>query len=173
MPPARLSTDRLLAFSAVFLSLAALVVSVLQTQILRDQQRSSVWPHLQVYAQVDEPELAYQLVNNGVGPAIVESFAIEWEGETYAGMEPVLRELMARAGGPDSLGDFGWYYTEVLPGEVIPAGGSVRLGQVLHSYRFLRDLQDAIADESFHVRIRYADVYGETWDFVDGAVVEQ
>ena len=48
-PPTRASrpsTDRLLAFSAVLLSLAALVVAIFQTAILREQQRASAWPFL-------------------------------------------------------------------------------------------------------------------------------
>jgi len=79
----RINIELLLGISATFLSLAALVVSIVQTRIAREQQHASVWPYLQILASNFDNELHYGLENKGVGPAIIRDFEIAYRGKTY------------------------------------------------------------------------------------------
>ena len=168
--PPKISVDRLLAFSAVFLSLAALVVAIFQTAILREQQRASAWPFLQVQTRIDNDEFGYSLFNFGVGPARILEVEIDTDGRAHADFESLMRHVIAEAGGPDSLEGFGWYFSEVRPGEVVPTGGEVALMRTLNSYPLLYIMDDLVEGDDFHVRIRYADVYGTEWELRDGQV---
>ncbi len=46
-PKKKISIDFLLGISAVFLSASALIVSIFQTTIFREQQYASVWPYME------------------------------------------------------------------------------------------------------------------------------
>ena len=170
--PPRWSTDRLLAFSAVFLSLAALVVAIFQTAILREQQRASAWPFLQVASKVDNDVFSYSLYNFGVGPARILEVGFAVGDSAVAGSEAFVRGVVEEMGGVDSLGGFGWYWAEIRAGEVIPVAGEVQLMQTLNSYPLLRRMDGITASDSFHLSVRYADVYGNEWLLRDGAVTE-
>ncbi|WP_461114717.1 hypothetical protein [Spirosoma jeollabukense] len=67
----RINIELLLGISATFLSLAALVVSIFQTKIAREQQQKSVLPYLQVRHQIKNNGIAIFLENEGVGPAFI------------------------------------------------------------------------------------------------------
>lgn len=71
--PRRINIELLLGTSATFLSLTALVVSIFQTRIAREQQQASVWPHLQDQYVVMDKKFTWSVINNGIGPAIVKA----------------------------------------------------------------------------------------------------
>ena len=174
MPAApQLSTDRLLAFSAVFLSLAALVVSIFQTAILREQQRASVWPRLQVDRNAIDSNYLLTLTNGGVGPALIRAYGLRHAGADFAQAGELSREVIRDLGSYDSLGAFGWYYADVERGEVIRAGQEIELLRSVGSPR-LRDALDSVFDPASAVlTIRYADVYGNEWTLRNGVVEER
>ena len=170
---AGLSTDRLLAFSAVFLSLAALVVSIFQTAILREQQRASVWPHLQVYRATVDSNYSLKLVNNGVGPAVIRTYAVHCEGERFEQVSSLSRRVIRDLGAWDSLGRFGYYYSDVDIGEVIQAGQEVDLLTALSSIPLQAALDSVFDPAHTELHIRYADVYGNEWQLAGKEVTER
>jgi len=75
----------LISFMALLLSLGAIFVSVKQTSILRDQQKTmasqqegSVWPHLDCNASIvkdlETITFSFYIHNQGIGPAIIKDF---------------------------------------------------------------------------------------------------
>ena len=44
----KIDVNVLLGLSAVFLSASALIVSIIQTTIFKEQQRATVWPNMQL-----------------------------------------------------------------------------------------------------------------------------
>ena len=123
-------------------------------------------------AQVDNADFTYSLYNYGVGPARILGVDFAVGDSTIAGAEALARGVVDEMGGPDSVGEFGWYWSEVRPGEVIPVEGEVQLVKTLHSYPLLYRLDALTASDSFHFSVRYADVYGNEWLLRDGAVTE-
>ena len=65
-PRRRINIDMLLGISATLLSLAALVVSIFQTRIDRQQQKASVWPYLKTSSDHIEDDFTF-----GIGPALI------------------------------------------------------------------------------------------------------
>lgn len=76
-PKRKISIDFLLGISAVFLSASALIVSIFQTTIFREQQYASVWPHLEIIASLRSGSYDYGIENKGVGPAIIKDIAFK------------------------------------------------------------------------------------------------
>ena len=74
------NTDRILGLSAMLISLLTLIIFIYQTNIMREQSRLSVAPRLS-FNQLEHSNdsiFTYrnQLINKGLGPAIVESVTI-------------------------------------------------------------------------------------------------
>ena len=169
--PNRLSTDRLLAISAVFLSLAALVVAIFQTAILREQQRASAWPHLQYGISMLDGDYAMRLGNNGVGPAIVREVAIDFDGRAYPSLKAVFDAEVRRASEIDTL-DYGHYFWGLEPGDVLAIQQEIDLFRVVNSPAAAGLVAETFTAPRLHLAIRYADVYGNEWLLRDGEVTE-
>ncbi|HEY2396650.1 MAG TPA: hypothetical protein VGH81_11830 [Rudaea sp.] len=90
--PSAPSADRKLAERAQWGSLAALAISVLalavgayQTRLMQTQARASVWPYVVIgldYAEKGERSgFDLHVQNNGVGPALVRSVQVRFDGK--------------------------------------------------------------------------------------------
>jgi hypothetical protein len=87
--------DFVIAASAIVISFASLWVALRADRTQEQLLQASVWPYIEFYAsgatETGGERLAFGLRNAGVGPAIVQSFALEYNGHPY----PRLRELLA------------------------------------------------------------------------------
>lgn len=162
----RVNIELLLGISATFLSLAALVVSIFQTKIAREQQRASVWPHLQADVQVTNDAFNWAIVNNGVGPAIIKSVRMTYRSKPYHNARALLSEQIAQLA-LRSDESFETFYGAVSPGDVIKSDGELRLGQTAGNERIAQAMTQLIQDPSFRVTIVYSDVYANCWQ-LDG-----
>lgn len=79
------NTDRILGLSAMMISLLTLIIFIYQTNIMRQQSRLSVTPRLSFNQQETTNDSIYtyrnNMINKGLGPAIVESVTIIYKGE--------------------------------------------------------------------------------------------
>ena len=87
--------DLIIGLSAIIISVASLWVALRADRTQERLLQASVWPYIE-YDTSDATEnggkrLAFEIRNAGVGPAIVRSFAVAYDGHYY----PTLRELMA------------------------------------------------------------------------------
>lgn len=95
-----MDADTITAASAVVIAILALVVSIIQTQAIRDHNRRSIRPMLQLRRrrEYDGPEAGLGISNRGFGPAVIirTEFSIDgrpvgqWEREF---IHPVLETL--------------------------------------------------------------------------------
>lgn len=92
--------------SAVFIGVCALVVSLYEAKLMREEQRSAVLPLVELsrshYVNPNEGDtakwrLSLQAQNVGIGPARVMDFRVMVDGEAY----PTWREAMQALIGPD------------------------------------------------------------------------
>ncbi len=160
-PRRRINIELLLGISATFLSLAALIVSIFQTRIAREQQQASVWPYIQTMGSSVDKEFHYGFGNKGVGPAIVRQFELVYRGKTY----PDIKTLFWKQIGVVTPGGKG--FSSVDKGDVFKSGEDIDLLVVTQSDSVIQEVSEMIRDTSFHLRIRYADVYGNCWQ-LDG-----
>jgi len=166
--------DLIIALCAIIVSAASLWVALRADQTQEALLKSTVWPYLE-YDTSDATQnggkrLAFDIRNAGVGPAIVRSFAVAYNGQYY----PTLRELMAACCKvyPSKRSRHG-IFASTVHDRVIMAHEDVVFIQVLPG---LSDPQSyaAIARERFHISasICYCSVLGDCWTF-DSATDDQ
>ncbi|GAB3694209.1 hypothetical protein GCM10027592_14890 [Spirosoma flavus] len=156
-PKKRINIELHLSLSATFLSLAALIVSIFQTKIARDQQHASVWPFLQITGSSYDQEFHYGLENKGVGPAIIKDYSLIYKGKSYSNVRDLFWEHIGRStSGAKGFGN-------VSIGDVFKSGEDLELLFVSRNDSIVQKVEQMMADTSFLVRIRYADVYGNCW----------
>ena len=70
-----------LSLIAVVISIAALTVSVLEVSAIREQQRASVWPYLEVTKGYSSEGFDITVSNRGIGPALITEAAFSYDGD--------------------------------------------------------------------------------------------
>jgi hypothetical protein len=90
-----LALDFAIAASAIIISFASLWVALRADRTQEQLLQASVWPYVQYFSSDatgnGDKRLAFALRNAGVGPAIVRTFAVEYNGHPYS----TLRELLS------------------------------------------------------------------------------
>ncbi len=165
-PRRRAGPELLVGIAAILLSCGALVVSVFQARILREQQGATVWPRLAVGTNHVDEGFAVTMANAGVGPAIIREVTYAVHGRRY---QSAWALAQAEIGG-DTLVATPKYFQTVVAGSVLRPGDSVEMLS-LPQNAALADRMDALtSDSSYHARALYSDVYGTCWR-VDNADV--
>lgn len=59
--------------------------------------------------------------------------------------------------------NYGYFYGSMQKGNVLKSGDSVNLLSTVHNERVAELVESVVNDTSFHLRIQYADVYGNCW----------
>jgi hypothetical protein len=152
----RISVELLLGISATLLSLCALVVTVVQTQIFREQQRASVWPYLQIGNSRLDQKFTLAVENKGVGPAVIKRVEVSYRGKAYADHVAVLNPELVNFTGAR-------FFARLRPGDVVKAGEEMRLFQIDRDNAKADRLSAIVDDPTFLLRITYADVYKNCW----------
>jgi hypothetical protein len=73
--------------SSVVIALCALGLSVWQGMVARKHNKLSFRPHLTTWSHSDAEKGFYvlELINNGIGPAVIEEFSIKVDGKLISG----------------------------------------------------------------------------------------
>jgi len=76
------NTDKIIALSAIFISLLTLIIFLYQTRVISKQARLSVTPRITFIGGIAHSDSSVTFTigikNNGLGPAIIDSTAILW-----------------------------------------------------------------------------------------------
>ena len=94
----RLATSSNVASTlALAVSIFALAIGAWQTRLMQSQARASVWPHLSIgytyNSKVDENGFVWNVDNNGVGPARIDTVAVALDGKPMKTWKDVLKAL--------------------------------------------------------------------------------
>lgn len=160
-----LSSDKLFGLTAMLISLVTLIIFVRQTNIMDKQSRLSALPYLMV-EQSTSPKnhkIQFSLVNQGVGPAIIESRKIRVDGKEY---NQDFYEFMTQSVPElDTIEPFNW--SSIYKGQAIPANGRVvmvAIGENRKEFEvFLSTLEKLQSNNDFYFEITYASIYGDRW----------
>lgn len=157
--------DRIVGSSAFIISLGTFLVLVYQTylsnkqaQLYYEQQYAAVLPYLELWSRTDKNIYNLVLVNNGLGPAFIQSIRIHYQGKIYEG-DPAqfLNKIIVPT---DSSLQFG--FTNINKGRLIPAGQSLTLIGTTSSEEKAQKLRILFRDQA-QVEVIFASVYKETW----------
>ena len=110
--------DMVVALSAVVIGLSALVVSVIQVQIMRQEQHASVWPRLAITKSYNSNGLGIEVINPGIGPAVVKHVRVAVDDSVQQSWPAALATLI-----PNQRG-YGTYQSYISD-RVVRAGEQV------------------------------------------------
>lgn len=163
--------QNLIAVGVTVISLCALIVSLIQTSVLqeereliREQARASVWPHITFSAEEGHDlndksinHLVFTLTNNGVGPAIITDVKVSYN-DTIAHNWWQLFDIQEI---PDSIDRY--ITNRSFNGMVIPLGKTIEVLNLDINLPLANAFYKRL--EGFSLEIYYESIYGEKWKF--------
>ncbi len=164
-PPRRPRTEIIIAVAATIVSVCAMVTTVYQTYILRQQQHAAVWPRLQLmhsyWIRPDSSHYRLTLQNNGIGPAVIHDVSITYRDSASFDFA----ELAKMVALDHQLSDSAAYqdHRDLLADMVIPQQETLRL-LYLNEGDYIGPLVKELKNGSINVVIQYESLYGEQWE---------
>ncbi|MEM1270744.1 MAG: hypothetical protein AAGI08_11940, partial [Bacteroidota bacterium] len=159
------NAEMVVALSALVLSLCGISVAIYEASLIRQAQRASVWPNIEVGASLRSESVSLWVNNSGVGPARIQSAALMYEGETLRNWEDLIRTLGLPALG-EGMGQS--FYQSMISGRVLPPGDpetifSIDGSQTPELAQTMNQLREAVLDGRADVQVCYCSVYEECW----------
>jgi hypothetical protein len=172
----KLDNDRLVAFSAILISVCTIGITLYQTKLMRESAHASVMPYLAISIRSNSDGVYLMLNNTGIGPALIDDVRIRHKGAEFTG-DPYQFFVTQR---PDLATDQ-LSVDKIMPGRLIPAGASVQMvgtdaaGRVVMLKALLQMFElievpkrwleqlDAVGGDKAVVEISYSSVYGDRW----------
>ncbi len=151
-----LKPEMIMAMAAVVMSVCALVVSVVQVRIMREQQKAAVWPYPEIGFSYNEEGLMLSFTNKGIGPALVKTVEITLDGEIKKQWPEVLAAILTEV--PN-------YSYSTIRDRVFPAEKGVRV-LLLPSGPDALKVRDALRSGAVRLGflICYCSVYDDCWE---------
>ena len=151
----RVKPELLVALVAVLISFVTLFVYVYQSSLMATQQKMSVWPHLTFGPSWGQQYLQLNLINKGVGPAIIKEVEVRFGQKQLQGIHEVMAQL------PDTL-QSEYSYSSLWPGQVLMAGETIRLFE-LDDPATITYLLGLIQEKQIEIVICYCSIYEDCW----------
>ncbi len=90
-------TEKLTQVMVVIIAVCAVVVSVWQVRISQQHNKKSVMPYLNYFSGwPTDSTWRFSLMNEGIGPAIIKSVELTFNGKTFSHWDAVLDEAGIR-----------------------------------------------------------------------------
>ncbi|MCU0353564.1 MAG: hypothetical protein MUD08_07490 [Cytophagales bacterium] len=167
MATPKFNADRLIGISAFIISLGTFAIYIYeaslmrqQAELTRKQQFASVLPYLMTgISYPGKGSFKLVLVNKGLGPAFVKEIRLIYDGKKYEG-DP--HGFYVRFIQPKDT-SFGFMYTNVTPGRVIPAGEMIELIAIQDDPHSQQKAGEWFGSQKAKLEIVYASVYDEKW----------
>lgn len=142
--------------SALIISILALVVSIFEANILKSQQKATVWPYVTVQPGYNSEGFRIVAMNKGVGPAIIKSVQVEYDGQpvnTYL-------DLLKRAK-PDNKLSYSNISTNRINGIVMAPNERITMMDLPWEPDTRAILP--LLESKVRIRIQYCSVLDECW----------
>ncbi len=158
-----MALDFIIAACAIIISVASLWVALRADQTQEQLLKSTVWPYVQYDTSDADPSggkrIMFEVRNAGVGPAIVRSIAVSYDGRYYA----TLHELMKAC--CDVVTHHNMFAT-TLRDTVIMAHDTVPFITVLPN-KIDASSYNRIFANRFNIKVQmcYCSVLGDCWFF--------
>jgi hypothetical protein len=145
-----------IAIGALIISGLAMLSSLMQVSVQRNQERAMVWPHVSARPSFSAEGYQFTARNKGLGPALVRDVAILVDGKRVPGWIEALDVLLGPGHG------YGWERISAndLQDSVLGADESSRLFAIAWDDRLRRAFP---GDSRIEVRICYCSFLEECW----------
>jgi len=167
----KISADRIVSLSAIFVSLGTLFVILYQTSLMREAQKASVMPYLKISYTFNNDYQKLILANDGLGPAKIEGVRII-EGSDVLEVDP-LQYIREKYRGHDlgisniDLAAVGRLIAADERLEMIRLDNSKSQNYVINTFIFPEEMTfmfDSIQlKPKAYLEIEYSSVYGDKW----------
>ena len=153
----------IVAISALMLSLCGLFIAVYEATLVRQSQRASVWPHVQVGVSITSESITMHVQNTGVGPARIEAAAVYYNGEKQKDWLSLLRNFVGEKA--DSVS----FNLSLINGTVLPTSSEQQpIFNISTDYNgveedLIHELGRSILQGDIDVTVCYSSVFGECW----------
>lgn len=160
----KISTDRIVGISAMFISLLTLVIFIYQTNLMRQQNYLSILPYLSLDTSINHYEgtLEFQLRNLGTGPAIIESRRIYLDNKWLdVDFGDFLEEQFIKNDTTISIQS-----ASISRGTAIPANESITLVKVYMPKKKFPNLLEwftKVQEDGVDYEVIYRSLYQEKW----------
>ncbi|MEO1661918.1 MAG: hypothetical protein AAFR51_13080 [Pseudomonadota bacterium] len=154
------SNGALLSIIAIFISLSALGVSVFEVTSLKDQQRASVWPYLDITQNYSSEGFKVTVTNKGIGPALLGDVSLFYGDQNISSSDD-LDAIIREVNGPERAFSYDTYMMRIVSEDVLSPGEEV----VLFGVPWTPDTRTFIENVSPKVRAEgcYCSVYDQCW----------
>jgi len=164
-----------LSISAMSISFITLIIFIYQTNLMRRQNHLSIMPYLMLSTTNDSGNNTFELnlKNHGVGPAIIETVTIKYQGERYdlikydnhlytllASLEPALDSLVHVS------------YGTLDKGIAIPANTTYNIMAVREDqkdFRLINSVFKKMVSGGLDYEIVYKSIQDERWVIHNGS----
>ncbi len=165
------SSEKILAFAAIFISICALVVSVYQTRMLSQEKDASVWPYLRIENSWGGDYFILSVVNNGIGPAIIKDMHYKMDDSTFTRIHHLTDYILINQ--PDTAyQNTGYGYSNIEP-----EGTAIRAGERKEILKFegIDDIGEIISPylRNIEISIDYCSVYKKCWTNFNNKNIER
>ncbi|NRA29983.1 MAG: hypothetical protein HRU11_06945 [Parvularculaceae bacterium] len=152
------------SFLAVILSIAALLVSVIEANTTNRAAEAEVWPYVEIYGGYSGEGFYYRMQNKGVGPALLKSLVITLDGEPVDSAADMVADVL---GEEDAFG-----YDRIR--STTPSGGVISPREVINLFSVewdpvARRLEEQLRDR-LDAEACYCSVYDRCWIAKKGAL---
>lgn len=89
-----LRLDFFVAVSALLISALTAATLIYQTRVIGNQYAATIWPYLSINSTYGLNGASVQLVNDGLGPALIESARLSVDGKAETGWNDYLQKLV-------------------------------------------------------------------------------
>ncbi len=171
----RWNSEKILGISAMSISFITLIIFVYQTNLMSKQNYLSILPYLQVSTSNNAAEntFAISLLNHGVGPAIIESVTMIYNGKSADLADhnnEILLYLISVKPSLDSIQNFN--SSNIGKGIAIPANSVYSLLSIKESpkdYEIFANGLIELLQDGLQFEIVYRSIQNERWMITDNS----
>jgi hypothetical protein len=163
------NSEKMVSLSAMSISFITLVIFIYQTNLMRKQNDLSIMPYLMISTTNDSNDFTFELniKNHGVGPAIIESVNIDYQGERYDLKNfnySIFHFLKYKRPSIDSIQTFS--NATLDKGMAIPANTTYNLFSIKGSaeeYQLITEGLYGLLETGMRYEIIYKSIQGDRW----------
>lgn len=161
--------EKILGISAMSISFITLVIFIYQTNLMSKQNYLSILPYIQVSTSNNPADKSFslRLLNHGVGPAIIESVTMIYDGkptDLTAHNNEILPFLISLDPTLDSIQNYS--IATLNKGIAIPANSAYSFLEVKNSqkdYNLLTAALVRLEEQGLNYEIVYRSIQNERW----------
>ncbi|WP_394971654.1 hypothetical protein [uncultured Croceitalea sp.] len=145
--------------TALIISVLALVVSIYEANLLKAQQKATIWPYFSISQGYNSEGFSIYGLNNGTGPALINSVEVIFNGKPAINYLDLLDKVT-----PENTVGYNQIRQGILNNTVLKAGEERLLFFIKWSDE-TRKIVEKMNGEEVTITVQYCSVLDDCWTF--------